>query len=115
MAISGSKSGVHHDGRCLPCLIRRAACLEAETVKYDAKYLHDGFDLGSLGEAARLLLADHLRFCTTVDRLPDHELLTNAPDFSLHLPAVDPKRLADTFGATATSCSRPCGSTAAPR
>ncbi len=89
--------GERHDGTCLPCLVRRAACRRAGIAAHDAGYLREGFHLRELPTAARTLLADHLRFCATVAALPDRDLLAYAPDFSLDLPAVDPRRLAATW------------------
>lgn len=115
-AVARTHRGISHDGTCLPCFIRRAALASAgiaepeEAAAEDRKqrrnrrrgYLSDvltGFH--SVRPDHRLVLADHLRFCTTVSELHAagrwDDLLAYCPDLSLDLPGVDGSRLAATL------------------
>jgi 7-cyano-7-deazaguanine synthase in queuosine biosynthesis len=104
--------GVAHDGTCLPCFIRRAALVRASIEEEGdgstgrrnrvPGYVRDVLtDFADAPADHKLLVADHLRFSATVRELFEAErwddLLAYAPDLSLDLPGVEPRKLAATW------------------
>ena len=84
----------HHDGDCLPCVIRRASLIHAELDHLDAPYLVDIFtEFPTLEMPVQVLIADYLRFCLKLKGMNDSELLLEHPDFSVCASGVDPKEL----------------------
>lgn len=74
-----------HDGRCLPCIIRRTSVDAAGLWAQDAKYLVDVFkQYPKLGRNTVRAIADLLRFCKNVTTLSGPELLSFAPDLSIY-------------------------------
>ncbi len=91
-------TGKTHDGKCLPCLIRRAAVHAAGLWEADAGYLTDLFEeFANLDAETVLTLADYYRFCENARTLDSARMLLLAPDFSVRARGVDCDRLLRMF------------------
>lgn len=86
-----------HDGACLPCIIRRVAIYSAGLQDYDTSYLVDIFsDYPNIDRDTLTALADYLRFCWNI-RETSGEILSFAPDFSISVEGVDPRKLVEMY------------------
>ncbi len=91
-------TGKTHDGKCLPCLIRRASVHAAGLWDADAGYLTDAFqDFANLDRESVLTIADYYRFCENARTLDSARMLFLAPDFSVRARGVDCDRLLRMF------------------
>lgn len=89
-------SSYHHDGSCLPCVIRRASLVRAGLEAYDGKYLRDVFaEFLRFEIKDRLLAADYLRFCGNIETLSGADLLMEYPDLSVCAAGVEVPKLVD--------------------
>lgn len=84
----------HHDGDCLPCIIRRGSIIHAKLNTSDAPYLVDVFsEYPTFRMPVQVMIADYLRFCANIIRMGDAEFMLEHPDVSVCAPGVDPKSL----------------------
>lgn len=91
-----NNSRYHHDGSCLPCVIRRASLVHAGLEAYDGKYLHDVFaKFPHFPIKDRLLVADYVRFCKNIETMSEADLLMEHPDLSVCAPGVAVPKLID--------------------